>query len=287
MKTILDYEHGLHRDVADEVYHSKVKGLASKHALDRVRRSPAHYLAWLGETEKRDTAALAFGKAFETCLLEPQRFEGTYIVEPDFGYLLKHDASGTTAEQGKANKERKRAWEAEHAGALRMTAEDYAAAMGMAHAIRQHPTASKLLSHESFVQVTLRWKDPTTGLECKARPDLYIPDLGVIVDLKTAEDASEQGFITASSRFGYHRQDAMYRDAMAAIGMPVEHFLFLMVEKESPHAVGVYNHCEADVERGRVSINRDLARLAEAIETDNFGAYSDGIVTVELRAWAA
>lgn len=287
MKTILEYGHGLHKDLADEVYHQRVKGLASKHALDKVKQSPAHYKTWLDGAESLDNEAMRFGKAFHMALLEPGKFEATYVVEPDFGYLLKHDASGTTAEQGKANKERKKQWEADHGDAVRMTADDYATTVSMARAIRKHPTASKLLESESFAEVTLRWKDPATGLECKARPDLYIPSLGLIVDLKTARDASASGFIRDSSAYGYHRQDAFYRDGMAALDLACDHFLFLAVEKTGPCAVGTYNHCEADVQRGRDSIARDLATLAEAIETDTWKAYADGIVTVELRAWAA
>lgn len=287
MKSILDYEHGMHRDIAEHIYHQRVLGLASKHALDLVRRSPAHYRDWIDGAQEESNDDLAFGKLVHVALLEPDRFAREFLVEPEWGSCRKNDADGTTTEQGRENKRRRDEWRTEHATATLVTAADHAVCRKMAGAIRKHPTAAKLFESDHVAEVTVRWRDEETGLECKMRTDLYIPELGVIVDLKSTRDASENGFIRDSSAFGYHRQDAFYREGMRAIGLPIEHFVFVAAEKKGPCAVGTYNHCERDLRRGLDSIREDLNMLAEAIETDNWKAYADGIVTVELREWAA
>jgi hypothetical protein len=82
--SILDLADGVHRDFSPDQYHAPVLGVASKSALDKVRRSPAHYRAWLNGTDTVETSgALTFGQAFHCALLEPERYALEYAAEPE------------------------------------------------------------------------------------------------------------------------------------------------------------------------------------------------------------
>ncbi len=272
---ILDLASGLHRGIPEAVYHARVRGLASKGALDKVRRSPAHYAAWLAGLADETSDALDFGKAFHCASLEPELFAERYTIEPTFGDCRK-----------KENKANRDAWRKENEGALLLSMNDHLACRAMAESIRKHPVASRLLEGGDR-ELTVRWRDEATGLECKARADQYRPDRRLVVDVKTTEDASPDGFRKSVARYGYHRQAALYREGFAAAGAPVDFFLFVAVEKVAPFAVGVYA-LDADAEkRGRDSVREDLAKLADCIERDVWPAYSDSILTLDLPAWAA
>jgi len=273
--SILDLTHGIHLRVPEQTYHQRIIGVASKGALDRIRRSPAHYRSWVAGHDEVASPALDFGKMFHCALLERDVFESTHVVEPDFG-----------DQRYKENKAKKADWKTANEGKNPVDQKDFAAALGMAEAIRRHPKAGALLIGGD-AEVTVRWQDEGTGIECKSRLDYYLPELGYVVDVKTTDDASEDGFQRSVAKYGYHRQAAFYEEGLATIGMPIEGFVFVAVEKEPPYGVGVYLLDDDGIRRGRDSIRSNLIRLAACIEHDTWPAYSDSIVTLSLPAWAA
>ena len=276
MITALELTHGIHLGVPEDVYHQRVLGLASKGALDLVRRSPAHYKAWVdGAKDNEESDALAFGKAFHCALLEPERFIGTYTVEPSFGDCRKKD-----------NRAARDAWRAEHAGSVLLSSDDHLACMRMTESIRRHPIAGKLLAGGE-AEVTARWRDEDTGIECKARADYLIRERRLIVDIKTAADASLESFRRSVANYGYHRQDAFYRAGFATAGAPVDNFVFVVVEKTAPYAVAVYMLDERAQAAGRLAVRDAIETLADCLERNEWAAYPEEIQVLELPGWAA
>jgi len=158
--------------------------------------------------------------------------------------------------------------------------------LGMSASVRAHPIAHRLLVTEGEAEVTLRWKDADTGIECKARVDRHLHRLRAAVDLKTTEDARLEMFRRTMARYGYHRQEAMYRDGLAALGEPVEHFIFVAVEKTAPYAVAVYSVDAGARAKGRASIHQDLRTLAECFGRDVWPGYDTGIQSLSLPEWS-
>jgi len=276
---------GLHQ-VPDADYHQRAEGIISKGALDLVHRSPAHYRAWLDGATEEDTPTLAFGRSFHCALLEPERFARTHVELPDFGYLLKHDESGTTAEQGKANKERRNAWRSANAGMTWVEPADWTRVVGMCESVRRHPLASRVLSGGAAEQ-TIRWTDPETGLVAKARADYVRLSHRMIADVKSCQDASREAFRRDVAKYRYHVQNALYRMGFQALKIPVEHFLFIAVEKEPPYAVAVYSLDAMSVERGVDAARADIATLAECVRTGRYPGYPQTIQELDIPPWAA
>lgn len=274
-KSLLELPDGMHHDIPEALYHEKILGLANKGALDKVNRSPAHYLAWvMGKLAQEESPALAFGKALHCRILEPTRFRRVYVVEPDFGDCRK-----------KENREHRDAWRAEHAGAEHVDAETMAALEGIAASIQAHPIAETLLGGGA-AEVTAKWTDPETGIVCKARGDLWINELGTLVDLKSTEDARPDEFARSVWKYRYHVQEAWYRDGFKAAGADLEDFVFVAVEKKPPYAVAVYQLDEDAVTRGALAYEANLRRLAECIERDEWPAYGAEIRELALPKWA-
>ncbi len=157
-------------------------------------------------------------------------------------------------------------------------------AIAMAEQVKNHPSASKLLAHGTAEQ-SIFWHDKEADYPCKARID-FESDMGYLVDLKTSRDASKAEFARSIAKFGYHRQNAMYRDGyIEATGKTPKGFIFIVVESEPPYSVGVYSLDPEGVEIGQAEYKHLLAEFAECQKEDNWPAYSDQVETIELPRW--
>ena len=274
---------GLHPDFPHDAYHYRELGMVSNTAIDHVRRSPAHYLAWVSGAERpEETKPFAFGSALHMRCLEPERFARTYLVEPYFGPCRKNDVC--SSEDAKKNKTRRDAWRAQHVGATILDGETGAATLGMIESIANHPIARPLLDGGD-AELTLRWDDPETGLACKARADKYREDLGCVVDLKSAVDASPDAFRRSVANYGYVRQAAHYRDGFGCLGPELDHFDFVVAEKAAPYAVAVYSLDREALALGQRQVERARRTLAGCLRRNEWPGYPQSIKTLQLPAW--
>lgn len=174
----------------------------------------------------------------------------------------------------------------------------------MRDAVMAHPTARALLSKPGVAERSVYWTDPATGLLCRCRPDWWITQEGIVVDVKTTDDASPEGFARSIAKWRYHVQDPFYTDGINAmrkqyrpegldLPMPakVRAFLFLAVEKDAcvvdgvALGVAVYRLDDAGRDLGRVEYRADLERIAECKRAGRFPGYGDAVLGIELPRW--
>ena len=260
---------GLIPDLPIDQYHGGIG--VSKSQLDQFAKSPAHYLASL-TTPRKETPAMRIGSIFHGMVLEPERVK--IAVAP---------ACDKRTRDGKAT------WEAfclENAGAEIVTADEGEMLNGMAASVKAHPAASALLSGAGIAEGSCWWYDDQSGELCRCRPDFYRED-GIIVDLKTTEDASLEGFTKSVAKYRYAVQAAMYADGVEwATGTTVKAFAFIAVEKQPPYAVQCFQLDFQATEAGRVTYKNLLLDLADCKIAKKFPAYSDKVETISLPNWA-
>lgn len=159
---------------------------------------------------------------------------------------------------------------------------------GMRDAVLNHPAASALLTKvPGKAELSVYWNDPETGALCRCRPDWWRED-DLLVDLKTGEDASLEGFAKSIANWRYDVQAAMYLDGVRiATGRQPKGFVFIVVEKRPPYAVGVYVLDAESLELGRVQYVTDLRRYAECVKTETWPGYGDKIQSISVPAWHA
>lgn len=284
MSSVIDLTDGVHADVAEATYHRPVPGLVSKSALDQINRSPAHYKAWLdGTAEEEASDALEFGRAFHCALLEPDKFHDSYTVEPDFGDCRKTD--DTTKEDAKANKTRRDEWRAEHAGKQHLSDNSNTRIRGMVAAIRKHPLAGKMIM-QGKSELTLKWRDPESGLSCKSRLDYYVESQAMIVDAKSTLDARWSKFRRQIVDHRYHVQDALYRSAAVELGLPVQFFVFIACEKTPPYGIATYTLDADGIGKGYSAARADIDTMAHCLRANEWPGYPVGIREIELPPWA-
>lgn len=261
---------GIIKGIPIAEYHKSAA--TSKSQLDQFAKSPAHYLASL-TTPRKETAAMRIGSIFHGMALEPERVKIAVAPVCD-----------------KRTKDGKATWEAfcaENSGAEIVTAEEGEMLNGMVASVRSHPAASALLSGQGIAEGSCFWYDDQSGELCRCRPDYYRRDLGIIVDLKSAKDASPLGFAKAIANYRYNLQNAFYCDGVeAATGDFIKGFVFVAVESTAPYCAAVYQLDMQGVEAGRVEYKRLLLDLADCKHAGKFPGYSERIETISMPAWS-
>lgn len=161
----------------------------------------------------------------------------------------------------------------------------------MAAAIRSHRTAAALLRAASGrPEQSLFWRDPETGLWCRARVDWFrhqVPDRRFLcVDYKSCAKADEISFGKAAAEYGYHQQDDWYRAGIRALGIDDDPaFLFVAQEKTPPYLVNVI-----ELDAPAKTIGRNLNRIAigtylECTRSGRWPGYGDEVRQVSLPAY--
>lgn len=147
----------------------------------------------------------------------------------------------------------------------------------MVEAVLAHPLARSLFEQSGLPEVSLFGRDPDSGVNMRCRFD-YLPDFTVdepcAVDLKTARDASPEGFAKAVAEHRYDIQEEFYLLLYAIVTgdftMPMR---FVVVEKEPPYLVGVYPLAQEFLEMGRKKVREALDLYAACTTADVWPGY--------------
>jgi exodeoxyribonuclease VIII len=262
---------GAHADVPFKEYLSWEA--VSKHDLDLVSKSPAHYRA-SKLTPTETTPAMHFGTAAHAWILEPETAARHVAIAPKIDRRTK-DGKAQWAE-----------FEMMHANKTHINSDDARHLSAMSAAVNNHKIAKELLKSRKGTEVSVLWQDPRTKSMCRCRPDLVTDN--IIVDLKTTYDASKAAFMHTVHKYRYHVQAAYYLDGCRAVGLvpEVSDFIFIAVEKKPPYGVAVYHLAADDIDRGRFQYERDLTRYTYAFQHNHWFGYSESIDTIELPYFA-
>lgn len=279
--------HGL-VECSNEEYHSGAG--VSKSALDLVARSPRHYWERYINPDREPntpTPAMIIGSAVHSAVLEPDLFPNEYITLPD-------DAPNRpTSRQVNAKKPSPdtliaidwwRDFEAANSGRTILGADDYQLCLAIRDAVHAHPVAGPLFA-EGVAEQSYYVTEPETGELIKCRPD-WITGNGMMVDLKTTEDASPDGFAKSVANFRYFVQAPWYLDILERLyGEAPPYFLFVAVEKKRPHAIGVYFVDNVQLDLGRRRYMKDLRSISHCKAAGDFPDYSSQIEPLRLPKW--
>lgn len=282
-------------NISNEEYHSS-KGI-SRSGLMLFRKSPLHY--WhryinpLREPQKQ-TDAMVFGSALHTAILEPIEFEKRYAIKPVIdkmpeAVLLKdvgREAYDAYKRQYEIAKKKKDIAYAEFfsisQGKDIVSREDYEKILAMQAAVTANKNADDLI-RGGHIEKSLYWEDSHTGVLCKARPDILYHNM--IIDLKTTNDASYQGFQRSIVEYGYHLQAAFLREASRNV-LPneINNFIFLCVEKDAPHATAIYIIDEKSIDQGERELKKYLSLYKQCLDSNEWNSYN--IQEISLPSWA-
>lgn len=262
-------EYGTHLGLPAEDYHA-IEALSASGAK-LLLRSPAHYLA-SKSSPKEPTAAMRLGTVVHTLILEPDKATAEIAVMPKF------DRRTTIGK--KAAEE----FEEDHRGKLVIDEGVWSKASSIAEAVLKNPIVRDNLGGGQS-EVTMLWHQ--YDVPCKARID-YLTG-SAILDVKTCNDASPEGFARQIATFQYHVQAAHYANGFReVVGWDLDRFVFIAVESEAPYAVGCYTLDARSLQSGRILIERaaEAYRRALTMEPTAAASYADEILEISVPNWA-
>ena len=249
----------------------------SRSELWKIRESPEIF-KYYKENPEEPTPALIFGQAFHKLALQPESFGDEFAVMPQIDRRTK---------EGKA------IWVEfceQSEGKTVITEDDYAKATDMIDSLYKAPFVKKLLSGEK--EKEFFWADDLTGEACKCRADCVseLNKVNIIVDLKSALNADNEHFTKDSINYGYDFQAAMYTEGVEKCTGKSYSFVFIVVEKNPPYAVNIFQADELFVKRGK-DIFRELIGIYHDCKTSGdwygyLGKYKV-INSLSLPAWLA
>ncbi|AOE44323.1 exonuclease [Gordonia phage Eyre] len=252
---------GIYTDVPEDVYHGDPGSISSSQARTILKPGGPALMRYAPRKEKREWD---YGHVAHELILG--KGSGIEVVDaPDW--------------RTKAAKEK--AAEARAAGRVPILREKFEQAERLRDAVLSHPDAS-VVFETGVPEQSIYAHDPETGVRLRCRPDWHTGF--AFSDLKTTKDAAN--FEKSVREYGYHQQEAFYRDVAELAGIEIGPFVFVAVEKEPPYLTAVVELSAEDVDLGR-RLNRAAIDLyAHCQRTNTWPGLPPGVRTITLPPWA-
>lgn len=246
----------------------------SNSRISLLLKCPAAYKWSMDHPKEEDSDTLLLGRLFHAMVLEEETVADKYSLKK---------FNGSTRE-GKAEKKT-----AEEAGLTLVPKYIWDAATEMAAKVRWSQFWQTVLQDRDSLttETSIYWNQG--GIDCKARLDC-ITTMGnfgrVIIDLKSTQDSNPEAIKKSIATYGYHRQAAWYRHALALEGIPTEAFIFVFVEKQPPYNLTVAVISEAAQAAATEEIRTALDTFRQCQESNCWPDYTNGqVVEVDLPEW--
>ncbi|MGW6557959.1 PD-(D/E)XK nuclease-like domain-containing protein [Streptomyces hydrogenans] len=264
-----EVEPGLY-DIPAELYHQDPVpgGSLSSTGIRRLTDCPARFKYFLDHPEPYKPA-YEFGTAAHT------------VVLGDGPELIVVDGDRWDTKETKAKVAEIRA-----AGNVPLKREAKQRIDDMADALARHPEASDLLTPGTGVaEQSAFWPDPR-GVWRRVRFDWLRRD--GICDYKTTTSVHPDELKKTSEKWGYHQQDAWYRETAIELGLipPDGFFKFVFQEKAPPYLVQVVELDFPARVIGSERNDRAIRTYLTCMATGEWPAYSDTTTYLSLPPWA-
>ncbi len=256
-------------DVTSAEYFA-IDAFSSSAAKTLIARSPAHARAGY---RKAPTEAMERGDVIHRLVLGRGK---AYEV-------LQHSSYQTN--KAKADRDAARA-----AGKVPVLAEDFERYSLAAESIRVQ-LAERGIHLDGLSEQAITWTEHTEfgDVPCKALFDHVWPDVGMVLDLKTTEDASPSAVERTAENLGYGIQRAAYARALAALDSELVGrvaFAFAFCETVEPFAL---NLCEPDgvfAELGERRWLRAVREWAKCTRDNHWPTYGTTVNPITAPTWA-
>ena len=293
MSAALITEPGAYPDIAAEDYHGNANllpepSLSSTGAKTLLGKSPLHFWhasAMNPDRIEQNKPHFNVGKAAHDMILLYDRWPDHYFVTSDGFSRTKTKACGPEIAE---------ADEAAASGLTVLSFDQAETVRAVTDAIKRVPLAMQALTN-GVTEETLVWQDSMTARWLRARPDFRPHSITerrktrIVADLKfvAPTNASPSGFSRAIETFGYHQSAAFYWDGIkATFDIEPTHWLHVVVEKEAPFCVSLYELPREDIERARVMNRRAITMFDRCMSEGKWPGYADQPMPVGLPHWA-
>lgn len=247
----------------------------SRSGLLDLLKSPQHfwYKHLSGLAQHEESNALKIGTAFHCLLLEPHLFNDKVAV---------WSGAPRNTKEGKAEYAEV---SANAVSRVIIKQSEFDQLKLMAQSIKDQPAAGKLINSSGKVEASFFYHDQTHDVMAKARPDFWRED-GIVIDLKTTADASENEFQKSIANYGYDVQAFMQMEAVERVtGTRPQAFVFVAVEKEPPYACAFYQADDDLLRCGEYRYHMLMGKYAACMKSGKWPGYGSLVRPIGPPEW--
>lgn len=276
---------GVYDGVPEELYHGHRHSLSSSGARKLLPPSCPALFRWEQDHGRPPKRVFDLGHAAHNRVLG---------VGADLVVVQKtaKDGTRTPADDYRTASAQEHRDEIRAQGKVPVLAAELAVVDAMAKAIREHPVTRVLFDPDLGGQPeqSLFWLDPAFEVLRRARVDWLPPtrDDGrlIVPDYKSTTSAELRAIAKSLASFGYHMQDAWYRDLLVGLGIAeAPAFVFVFQEKTPPFLITVAEIDAPSLRVGRKKNAQALDVFAECTATDEWPSYSTEVELISLPRW--
>lgn len=283
---------GLYSGIPLELYHAHNICIGPSISSSGLRAiygehtSPKHfYSRWNGNPNKiikPDPRHFIVGRALHHLVLGEPFFAKLFCIEPDEW----PDEHGVLKPWNN-NRKVCRKWQAERAkeGRTALTPREVEQIKQMSISLGNHPLVKQGALNGS-IERSLFWQDKETGIWLKSRPDAIPSDSADFTDIKTTRSIIWAALQHSIDQFGYYRQISLLEEGCKIVlGMPMESFTLLFVEKNDPWSTRDVRVATDDIRTGHLENRAAIRTFAKCVRERRWpgpGEGSEGNETISL-----
>ncbi|MBF6459834.1 PD-(D/E)XK nuclease-like domain-containing protein [Nocardia puris] len=260
------FEPGLYRGVPEAIYHGDRGSISSSQARRLLEVSPYRWRTELN-TPRKPSPDMEWGTALHTLVL------GTGALVIDTG------AEKWTTDAVKAD-----VADIRRRGHIPLRPKDFAAVNAAATAVRAHGYAS-LLFDSGEAELSAWAPDPASEVMMRARAD-WVRWEGQgrarLVDLKTTSELGPASWMWSVAKYGYHAQEAWYRDVFELCGVEVVGFTFVVVTNSAPFEVFTSELHPRAVDLGRDRNAAALDIYAGCAAVNEWPSHGEQVFSIDI-----
>lgn len=269
-------------DLSNSEYHARTD-LLSNSLLSQFADCPARYKFQVENPIHEPTDAMKIGSLAHTYILEPENLDKEFFFlnpserpQQDKGMTSNINKAWKADIESQAMADGKTMMKPEHLTEIKKFKQSLMCEHGE---IETMLTMEPRLVEKTFF-ITLN------GVNCKIRPDLILPGVRYLADLKTVADASPRGFQSHFFKYKYDIQLGLYTMAFKEITGFDWPFNFICVEKKAPYFTTCYTIAPGDevYEYARDKVEYLLKRFKKSKEDNYWPAY-ESMQPLPLPAW--
>ena len=243
--------------------------------IREFRKSPRHYFL---REDIQETPSMKLGTAFHTALLEPEKYSKNYVEVPSFEKKSK--------DQPLTIKEQLERWKEQNKDAVTITSDERDKVTMMLASCLDNSIISSLVNNKHAL-IEKEFYMVRDGICFTGQPDIVIPELNLVIDVKTTTDASPDKWSKTVHEREYMIQSALYLDAMKAIyGEEFNRFIWIVVENKHPFSSMTYIAEPAILDMGRNLIFNAAMEFKKCLSENTWPSYKTGLVPCTLPAYA-
>lgn len=282
--------HYTNTELSNEAYHAD-PAIGSSAIKTFKDWCPAMYYARYVAPEPipyEGSSAQRFGSHAHIKLLEPEKFNETYVVSPEFAELKSGENKGQLVPMNESHADYK-AFVKKNPGKEAILYSTFKAVEGMAAQIASHPLASRMLVG-GVEEMSFFAKDEETGLMLKARPDYLVKldDYGVVlVDYKTTalslgtKKQSNHAFDLGRQIQAAHHK----RVAEMATGGQINEVVYITQMQQPPYLIRIFRMPEEAIAIGNDMCRTYLDGIKYCYDTGEWPGYPPEIEDYIVPMW--